>query len=122
MSTRTLRRWSEKNSDTIVPPPAQKGSGVAVQITRLTSASNAWQGFLPFTTLLPPLRLLITVTFSTPTGDYTHNRRVTAAEATEGAAKPFNPVSRTTAETAPALNRLKNRVHSSFALWRWDLG
>jgi len=47
---------------------------------------------------------------------------VTAAEATEGAAKPFNPVSRTTAETAPALNRLKNRVHSSFALWRWDLG
>jgi hypothetical protein len=31
---------------------------------------QAWQGFLPCTTLLPPLHLLITVTFSTPTPDY----------------------------------------------------
>src|SRR5207245_9784408 len=28
--------------------------------------------FLPCTTLLPPLRVLITVTLSTPTGDSTH--------------------------------------------------
>jgi len=30
-------------------------------------SSRAWKGFLPFTTLLPPLRVPITVTFSTPT-------------------------------------------------------
>jgi len=32
----------------------------------------AEHGFLPCTTLLPPLRVLITVTLSTPTGDSTH--------------------------------------------------
>ncbi len=35
---------------------------------------QSMQGLLPCNTLLPPLRVLITVTFSTPTGDFTHDR------------------------------------------------